>query len=387
MGSRSQQWIRLSILTIVLSVILIPSIVEDLGSRSTLSITPGDRKRRHSAHVVVVTVWSHYPEMMPLHVSSVRKFLQHDFTYIAVANSKLEPTNSLIQRTATNLSVLSLLHEDTAQYAGESHANALQDALKLLLLNYQNVCTGSNDPGCDASVQAILRPTDILFVLDSDMFLVSNLHIHDELKGKHIITSLQSRSGKTQKVYYLWPNFTILYFGDLPAADALDFFHQLDFHGSEKGCAFDGAEMDTGGCTAPFLHAHMTRLGVVSFVNGCSASSDPLDRLTCGFLDMETKLPRDPQCSQPFILESEAHSMADCPSASLREANKSRHTAIPTDNHTSVCPHCSNGKIFHMGSAGSNWRGCPEEVLAGMRARFFDYLETIIAIDWERLNS
>lgn len=60
--------------------------------------------RIKNARVVVTTVWTHYPEMMRAQVASLRTYLQHDFTYVAVINTDSEEIYREIRDAARNLS-------------------------------------------------------------------------------------------------------------------------------------------------------------------------------------------------------------------------------------------------------------------------------------------
>lgn len=108
--------------------------------------------------------------------------------------------------------------------------------------------------------------------------------------------------GGTRRVYYMWPNFSLFYFGDLAPSRALELFEELDF-GTE--CRTDGAVMDSGACTAPFLDAYGDELGIVDFVRSCSVSYEQIDRDTCNLLADENSIPRATQCTTAYTLESE----------------------------------------------------------------------------------
>lgn len=336
------------------------------------------------ARVVVVTVWTHYPEMMATQVASLRRYLQHEFEYLAVGNSDVDAVNRATEQMARNLSVFYYHHAHAPSVPSVSHAAAVNGALKYLLQPHANDNTQEPDGLSNSTSQnrndaIILQPSDMLFLLDSDMYIAGPLDFHQELGGSHLLTAVQGRDGSARRVYYMWPNFSLLYFGHLPPSRALELFNELDF-GCE--CRTDGAVMDTGACTAPFLDKYAEELGVVDFVRSCSVSNEDVDRAVCAFLAGENMIERAPQCTTSYTLENEA--LAANPAcehviipAALdpwrpEEPIKLPNATMWTQQSGRSCR--GHGKIYHLGSAGSNWRGCPEDFLEGQRQRFFAFL-------------
>ena len=248
----------------------------------------------------------------------------------------------------------------------------------------------SNDAQLEESVRhsppkgkgtTTLHASDMLFLLDSDMYVVAPLDFHRELgTGNHLLTWLQWRPGSSRRVYYMWPNFSLFYFGDLSPSRALKLFRELEFG---NHCHTDGAVMDSRACTAAFLDKYAKELGVVDFVKSCSISHEPIDRNICNFLAEENTVPRPTQCTTSYVLESEAVAAnPQCEHIPIHgdwEAWEPGSSLRRQQNDSSQDPSCgSHGKIYHLGSAGSNWRGCPEDFLEGQRVRLFAYLESLL---------
>lgn len=346
-------------------------------------------RRTKQARVVVITVWTHYPEMMAMHVSSLRRYLQHELEYLAVGNSNVDAVNQATERMARTLSVSYYHHFHSDAIPSQSHAGALNGALTYLLQPHANgggpedpndSSNGSDcpPPSQDLGNAPLLQPSDMLLLLDSDMYIVAPLDFYQELGSSHLLTAVQWRQGSSRRVHYMWPNFSLFHFGHLPRARALELFRELDF---SCHCRTDGAVMDSGACTAPFLDKYGEEMGVVDFVRSCSVSDEHIDQAVCAFLANENSIERAPQCTTSYTLENEALAAnPTCehitipaaldpwqPGELIKLPNATRWTQSRRSCH-------GHGKIYHLGSAGSNWRGCPEGFLEGQRQRLFIFL-------------
>lgn len=299
-----------------------------------------------NARVVFAVVWSHYPEVMSMQVASIQAFLRHEFVYMAVANCARP---DIVQKVAKNLSVDCFESPfDANLLAGDSHATALNNAIAYLLQghNFSRSLQRGFDPDAD-----------ILSFLDSDMFLVSPMNLHRELRGAHVLTVLQGRTSPSRPVHYLWPNFCVFHFS--PFRPARSLYMELNM----SGCGSYGntSGLDTGGCTAALLDNHQD-IRVTTYVVSCSIQ--PHDNQTCQFLrDQNALRTKDfEQCSPSYIMENEWLSKLGCGQSSPKTRADCKHF----------------GKIFHMGSAGSNWRRCPEAFLQTKREALSLYLHSIM---------
>lgn len=315
-----------------------------------------------NARVVVATVWTHYPEMMRMQVASLRTYLQHDFIYVAVINTDSEEVYREIREAARNISVLYYRHP-FQQGAGPStsHALTLNDALSRLLHNGEAFCEISDcasanmlkeqagNAGSENVNNIMVHPSDILFFLDSDMFLVSPMDLHDELQGGQLLTLLQYREGESRRVHYLWPNLSVLYFGGTPqfANRTLPLLREVNFM---HDCRTDGAIMDSGACTSIFLDNHQHEFQLAEFAVGCSIDVAPEDVDVCQFMKRQNAIPRPPQCTTAYIIENRAlHGTytGSSPSAYDSGKNKTPYERMAINGNSST--YKGHGKIYHLG--------------------------------------
>ena len=89
-----------------------------------------------------------------------------------------------------------------------------------------------------------------------------------------------------------------------------------------------------------------------------SSSSSSLCRFQALQLSEESSMHRPPQCRTAEIL-----------SAALEEEEEKQH-ACGTTTTTNKCP----AHFYHLGSAASNWRGCPEQYLQDRRREWRDFM-------------
>jgi len=83
----------------------------------------------------------------------------------------------------------------------------------------------------------------IVFVIDSDMFLIRPLSIVEHMRGKDIVAVIQ---GSSNNVWYLWPGMMLLDMHKLPDKRSLNF---------NCGVA-NGASVDSGGWSYYYLSKH-----------------------------------------------------------------------------------------------------------------------------------
>jgi hypothetical protein len=272
---------------------------------------------------------------MRLQVASLRQFLTNysELHYIAVLNSRSKDTNKHLADTAISLDVTYLLMD--INFNGDAsahHGHALNQGLQFLLMEKGPILLNAE--------------TDILWMLDSDMFLTEPTDLSIELQHNPIVSMMQLRF----VVRYLWPNFLIAKFANLQWYRELDFAPAVaqDANGTKWS-------LDSGGSTSIFVAQH-PEINITGIRNiECKDESD-----VCIFYRREIKgVPR--QCSPPTIMEF-SERQDRCASKSLL-----------TKEQVSDCDQFA--RFYHLGSAGSNWRGCPERHLREKRRRLLEYLK------------
>jgi hypothetical protein len=274
---------------------------------------------------------------MRLHVASLRQFLTgySELYYIAVLNSRSKDTNQQLADIAVSIDVTHLLME--INFNGDAsahHGYALNQGLQFLLMDQGPIVLNAK--------------TDILWVLDSDIFLTEPTDLNIELQYNPIVSMMQSRF----VVQYLWPNFLIAKLSNRQLYGELDFAPAVAQ--DENGTKWS---LDSGGSTSIFVaqHPEINMTGIRNI--DCQDESD-----VCIFYRREVKgVPR--QCSPPTIMEFSERQDRCCPSNSLQLTKK----------QSSDCDKFA--RFYHLGSAGSNWRGCPERHLRQKRRRLLEYLK------------
>lgn len=271
--------------------------------------------------------------MMPWQVASLRAFLKtNSMLYLAMLNSPDETINTGLTAMASSLNIKSARVKEHPAGPSNTHAHALNDGMRILKQNYN------------------LTRKDILFLLDSDMFLVSPLDLPLELGTFHAWSVLQQRSNIT----YLWPNFTVLYFSNLSNGDEI--LQSMDWRHCQ---GYRGVIFDSGGCTAKVLDGH-PEIRLKPATSSCDAGkNDSSSSRVCRFMRTQNAHLPD-KCTNAYTIEAVGNGKdeARC------------HGANPCESH---------GMVYHLGSAGSNWRGCSEVWLATRRTAFFNFLGRQIA--------
>lgn len=290
--------------------------------------------------VVVLTVWTHYPEMMRWQVATLRVFLKaSSMVYLAVLNSGDDAVNTQLAAMARSLGV-SFAIPDRKIFGdvSDSHAKALNHGMAHLLR--------ANNDSATLSVSASdrLNRSDILFLLDSDIFLTSPMDLLSELGGSHI-WSVLVHVGDAKNITYLWPNFSVIHFAGLHDGDAL--LGELDWGTCQRYRGI--AAFDSGGCTARFLDQHPEVI-VAPASKTCTPTSGRAAAKTCEFLaEQNGRLPaNNTRCAAAHTIER----------AGLDGICRSDPASRNCLDHV---------RVYHLGSAGSNWRGCSEKWLESRR--------------------
>ena len=265
---------------------------------------------------------------MRLQVASLRNFVANnntDLLYIAVLNSQLAEMNQQLGKTADALNVMQvLININYNKDSSAHHGYALNQAMQFLLL--------TNGP-------IVLRAeTDIVWILDSDIFLTGPTNLLVELQNNPLVSMMQSRYG----LQYLWPNFLILHLQHLKDYKELDFAPAIaqDSNGTRWS-------LDSGGSTSIFIASH-PEIAVTGIRNiECNDASD-----LCEFYRQQVQDVPD-HCSPPTIMEYS------------ERQDRCVSTSSLTYEQASDCQIFA--RFYHLGSAGSNWRGCPEGYLRQKR--------------------
>jgi hypothetical protein len=161
--------------------------------------------------------------------------------YLAVLNSRDASTNQHLAAVAKSIGVSYTTPDHIFGDVSDSHAKALNHGMGILLKKNTTTTTAIGMDG--------LTRDDILFLLDSDMFLTSPMDLLTELGGSHIWSVMLHGSGN---ITYCWPNFSVIHFAGLHNGDAL--LDELDWRTCQRYRGFQ--PFDSGGCTARLLDDH-----------------------------------------------------------------------------------------------------------------------------------
>eukprot|EP00547_Thalassionema_nitzschioides_P000263 CAMPEP_0194215052 /NCGR_PEP_ID=MMETSP0156-20130528/16557_1 /TAXON_ID=33649 /ORGANISM="Thalassionema nitzschioides, Strain L26-B" /LENGTH=370 /DNA_ID=CAMNT_0038943471 /DNA_START=72 /DNA_END=1184 /DNA_ORIENTATION=+ len=293
--------------------------------------------------VIVLTVWTHYPELLESHIASISTFLTpKNMEYICILNSHNPQTNQELMDIAERLNVTHLTvpqPESSRHDPSRHHANALEQALHQFLLNPQS------------PIQ--IQPDDILLLFDSDMFLLQPTSVEEILHhGQYSIATMLQRRGtllSNTLVEYLWPNLAILQFSNPTMYNELGFFPMRLQVGNQT------FNLDSGGAS----HSVVARTKQANRTRGmrqvdCSTQNDGHNN-------------NDPS-SILLLLKSQNW---------LWYEAQRNHPAIPENcvkpdllGYNNDCKNI----IYHLGSAGSNWRNCPEDYLQQQRTQLQQHL-------------
>lgn len=290
-----------------------------------------------------MTIWTHYPEMR-WQVATLRAFVKaKSLLYLAVLNNQHDRTASQrLERMASSLEVQYTVPKPIAGGPSDLHAHALNHGLA-----YLRNATDFSDK-------------DILFLLDSHMFLTSPIDLLRELDS-HVWSVLQLRD----KITYLWPNFSVFYLAGDESIRAASLLDDLDFRTCQ---GYRGVIFDSGGYTARLLDNHpeiFVRAATISCTAypQTSSTTGGTHGATCEFLKRQrSMLPaNDTHCTSVHTIERSGLDLA-----------------YQTDPLGRDC--LDHGKVYHLGSgAGSNWRGCSEEWLRARRADLRDFIGGVLS--------
>jgi hypothetical protein len=255
---------------------------------------------------------------MEIHVDSFRSFLNHEFEYVAVLNSRSAETNLALQQMADLLNVVHLSIQVVHSYdASSHHATALNQALHEFLLHPHSPVP--------------LNSHDVLFITDSDIFPMQKTSLLDVMRNASILSMPQSRAG----LQYLWPNFLAVRLDDVTMLRDLDFSPVVaQLHGGEQ------VSLDSGGATYIFLQKYPQLISQWIRSNTECLEEGPL----CAFYHSQQRHLPLGNCRTPELL------------------------LIPADCSVNCV------QFYHLGSAGSNWRKCSEDYLAERRSDLRQYI-------------
>jgi hypothetical protein len=303
--------------------------------------------------MIVVSVWTHYPDLLELHIAAFRLFMKEhavDLEYIAVLNSHSDDINTALQHVAersnvTHLSIDVLPSSDASQH----HAHALHQVLHEFLLHPESPLP--------------LRSNDILFLVDSDIFPLQRIDVHklfdsplsspsanapiinSNKKSNRIISMPQSREGLT----YLWPNFLMMQLEDVTMYRNLGFAPVVaQLSPTHK------VSLDSGGETFSFLQTYAGRFDHDWIRSSTSPRCENGNAAFCTFFQQQ--------------LVATVPSGSNCRTPELLIVTKDQQQ--PTTGSADVVEQ----QFYHLGSAGSNWRRCPEEYLSSRRYDLKQYL-------------
>ena len=359
------------------------------AASAPMLLSPFPRAAIAINRVVVVSIFvKPMAEMMKLHIALLLANLRHPLIYAAVNNGF---SDDFVRTIAADT-------ESMARHFG----NKLRIiAVPKPVIADSNWKCDPHWPSCDHGTKTVaavdflqtdlnLAPSDVLWTLDADMFLLTELHFSPEQPGKtwNVISVIFNRRPVPQpddrygagertacgpgKLHdcdtyysYLWPNFALF----------------AGFSGAElKRVNFRPGFSDSGSMTEAFLQT--PGLAVVkSRWAGHDATVVHPWKLTIP----DDSAPWTPAVDQAFVANEPENAANFCFSP-----NPSPHCRFVTEqiaimNAGAGCVRFSGllipdstsdqaAFVYHLGSAASNWRGCDEHWmslrLADLRAFF-----------------
>lgn len=150
------------------------------------------------------------PDIIELQHRSVESFVKDDFEYVILNNGQTLRLRYQIRKICQRLNVRCIDVENR---------------------DHSDPCIACAHP-LQWAYHKYMKHDEIACIIDSDMFLVSELNIADYLKG-YDIAGVQQRRGKIE---YLW-NGILFMSGDMPGKDELNFMHGV----------VEGESTDVGG--------------------------------------------------------------------------------------------------------------------------------------------
>ena len=173
--------------------------------------------------VKIISPVVNIPSFLNIQISKFKENLLCDFELICIDDSRQEGLDQQFRNVCSDHDDVATWFKNTRPHvSGPSmgHANAIQFALDNIVYTS---CLN-----------------DIVFLVDSDIFLMEKIDLIDFMKGKEIASFMQSR----ENVNYLWPGLTILNMPEIKNYDSdIKFF---------PGC-FGGQVCDTGGESHNFI--------------------------------------------------------------------------------------------------------------------------------------
>lgn len=181
-----------------------------------------------NAKILVMTHCYNKPEFIVWQAQSFKKFLKDDYEFIVFNDT---PNQQLCDRTEN---ICKSLHVRTIRVPQSIH-----------------VGRGGPSVECGDTIQYMLNTVGfdypgIVVLIDSDMFLIRDLHIEKFLNNNHLAALPQYREGRHGTVTYLLPNLMIFNMETLPDKHTLDFNLGI----------IDDVATDTAGFTFFYLMSH-----------------------------------------------------------------------------------------------------------------------------------
>jgi hypothetical protein len=192
-----------------------------------------------NAEVLIMTHMYNKPKLIYWQEAVLRKFIKDDYKFIIFNDA---PTEQLSLEVKAICQSLNLTCIDVPQ--------VIHDYKNPYLPGNRNPL-GDPSAECADTIQYMLdtigfdHPGKVM-VLDSDMFLIREVHIEEIMKGYDILGHNQTRQGLQEKVTYLLPNLMIFDMARLSDKKTLNFNLGI----------IDGVRVDTGGYTYLYLRDH-----------------------------------------------------------------------------------------------------------------------------------
>lgn len=244
------------------------------------------------------------PDFLPYQVKSFRRFLlDADYEVNAVDNCPDKSESEQVKRTCGELGIRYHLNPD------QCHDLANLSAYRAIQWSYNNIIVGGG--------------YDLVLLLDSDVFFISEVGVGQTLEGYDIAAVPQGRLGKTGPVQYVWVGAVFMDMRTLPDANSINFYPG----------EIDGARVDVGGHTHCYLQSHpevrWRRLSHTSVIRIGSPAMDSL-----------------PECARDTYKDEYASEVLD-------------------------------GSMLHY-RVGSNWEHAPQSIVDAKSAWLFGSLDGVL---------
>lgn len=321
------------IVAVLLFVVVLQFVYTKPPSTDTAYVTTTLKKEiPHDRKFVFVSVWTHYPAMLQWQYAAIAHFCRDDFVFLIVdgsgsSNSKPRKVSKEIKKTVGGL--------EFGHYF--KPATPKNETLRTLI---ESSVSFNHAYNVQAATDHILSSgtigeRDVLFHIDSDMFLLDFISFSDFTSSSGFTSNIRVNHG----IEFLWPNLCIIDLlilgrtagveqdGQVPLS--LSLLQELDFSPGQLTPTLMHPTADSGGLTA-LLWRKYPSLGAIAGLGATECAGAVDGSFLQSQCMSEEALPA--RCVQPEFFQIQGREV-----------------------------------IYHLKSAGSNWRRCSEKFLVKRR--------------------